>query len=226
MDIEKERVMPSVEKELDVIPVGDAMAVGSNYEKRKLLLEQLKKDIDVNYKVVLFASGDEDSESAHYVAAAKMEVDRRNQAKLIEVRKEWEQDLENDTKWKQYLCELALYIESDLLAEKEAQIYKKEYCSNVLEALEKRKTSISSVEYTKCLSYLVSLKQYEMVDNLWQQISDQDKEEESYWVILQMHHERLDKEKFYNCLDELSKSEIKLSAEGLKMLRYWKERGQ
>ena len=122
LEVKKENVMPVVEKELNVIPVEDAMAVSSNVEKRALLLGQLKKDISRNYKTILVAGNDSDSESAHYVAAAKMEVYRRKQIQLATYKKEWENNTDSDEKAKCYLKELAEYIESDLLAEKEAKV--------------------------------------------------------------------------------------------------------
>lgn len=54
-----------VERELNVVPVKDAMAVSDNFQKRSLLLNQLRKDIHSNYRELLAAEADEDSESAH-----------------------------------------------------------------------------------------------------------------------------------------------------------------
>ena len=52
-DIEQEEAVPFIDRELNVVPIEDAMAVSSNEEKRALLLEQLKKDIHENYRVAL-----------------------------------------------------------------------------------------------------------------------------------------------------------------------------
>ena len=68
LEVEQEHVMPELKKELNVIPISDAMAVSSNVEKRTLLLDQLKKNIFTNYKTILIAGTDSDSESVHYVA--------------------------------------------------------------------------------------------------------------------------------------------------------------
>ena len=56
---------PDVREALNVAPVEDAMAVSGNAEKRALLLKQLKKDLKENYRILLAAEQDEDSESAH-----------------------------------------------------------------------------------------------------------------------------------------------------------------
>lgn len=75
-DIEKSQERPYLEEELNVVPIEDAMVISNNTEKRTLLLNQLKKDMLNSYRSLLVAENDEDSESAHYVAAAKMEVYR------------------------------------------------------------------------------------------------------------------------------------------------------
>ena len=126
LEIEQERVMPAVEKELNVIPIEDAMVISSNVEKRALLLEQLKKDINANYKVILPAGSDSDSESAHYVAAARMEVYRRKQVILAAKKKEWEKERDNPDKLKAYLNEIEDALDSNRLADKEEDIYRTE----------------------------------------------------------------------------------------------------
>ena len=75
--IEKNLKKPEVETELNIIPVGDVMAVGKNQEKRKLFLDELKKNVYGNYRELLVAGKDSDSETVHYVASARMEVYRR-----------------------------------------------------------------------------------------------------------------------------------------------------
>lgn len=224
LEVKQEDVMPVVQKELNVIPVEDAMSVSSNAEKRTLLLEQLKKDISGNYKTVLAAGSDSDSESAHYVAAAKMEVYRRKQAQLSACKKEWENDLESNEKLLCYLKELAEYIDSELLAEKEAGIYKKEYSRIVDTLLKEDKNILTAQECSCCLVYLTDLKQYEKAEQLWEEIPDACKNERSYITMMKMYYGNGNKDMFYKYLDELSMSNIKLSSDGLKMLRYWKER--
>ena len=224
MEVKQESVMPIVEKELNVIPIEDAMAISSNVEKRTLLLEQLKKDISVNYKTVLVAGNDSDSESAHYVAAAKMEVDRRKQSQVSGYKKEWEADKGNYEKLILYLEALSEYISSELLAEKEADIYKIDYCQKVNELLQKKKDMLKSKEYGCCLEYLIELGQDDMAESLWEHIPEECKSERNYLAMLKKYYTDVNKEMFYKYLDELSSSKIELSSEGLRMLRYWRER--
>ena len=163
--------MPELKKELNVIPISDAMAVSSNVEKRTLLLDQLKKNIFTNYKTILIAGTDSDSESVHYVAAAKMEVYRRRQNLVSVAKRAWEMNVDDPEKRKDYLQQMDAHIASGLLAEKEAAIYKKEYCEQIFEIQRQGKMTLSNEAYSSCLGYLVDLGQYEKAVSYIENIS-------------------------------------------------------
>ncbi|MCI5826887.1 MAG: hypothetical protein MR020_01470 [Lachnospiraceae bacterium] len=224
LEVEQEHVMPELKKELNVIPISDAMAVSSNVEKRTLLLDQLKKNIFTNYKTILIAGTDSDSESVHYVAAAKMEVYRRRQNLVSVAKRAWEMNVDDPEKRKDYLQQMEAHIASGLLAEKEAAIYKKEYCEQIFEIQRQGKMTLSNEAYSSCLGYLVDLGQYEKAETFWKTIPPVNKTEKMYDTMLKMYFRRVDRTMFYQCLDELCASQISLSAEGLNMLRYWQER--
>lgn len=224
LDIEKIQEIPTLQKELDVIPVEDAMAVGSNLEKRNLLLEQLKKDIYSNYKVLLAASDDADSESAHYVAAAKMEVYRYINEEVLKAKSEFEGDETNVDKIFGYLEKLSEYIESELLSEKEKNIYMAKYCEVINIVNKNPDITFLSIHNSNFISYLVELKRYDEAENFWNGLRDEERDEKSYMNMLLMYYKLKKKNEFYDCIAQIEQSSIKLSAESLQFLRYWKKR--
>ena len=50
------------------------------------------------------------------------------------------------------------------------------------------------------------------------------KNENAYQTMLKLYYERKDENMFYQCLEKLKKSELELSAELLKTIRYWSKR--
>ena len=224
LDIEKIQEIPTLQKELDVIPVEDAMAVGSNLEKRNLLLEQLKKDIYSNYKVLLAANDDADSESAHYVAAAKMEVYRYINEEVLKAKSEFEGDETNVDKIFGYLEKLSEYIESELLSEKEKNIYMAKYCEVINIVNKNPDITFLSIHNSNFISYLVELKRYDEAENFWNGLRDEERDEKSYMNMLLMYYKLKKKNEFYDCIAQIEQSSIKLSAESLQFLRYWKKR--
>lgn len=224
LEIEKGVQKPQMTKELNIIPVEDAMAASTNVEKRLLLQEQLKKDIYTNYKVVLPAAQDEDSESAHYVAAAKMEAYRYMHERVKRQVDKFAEHPEQPDTFCDMLKVLNEYIQSDLLADKEAGIYKKRYCQVLETAGSDLKGYIDAPQWACYLSYLTDNGNYTLAEETYARLEERQKDENVYRKMLDMYYLQKNKEKFYQCLDELKASSVPLTAEGLKMLRYWEER--
>lgn len=217
----KSQEFPSMEKELDVVPILDAMAISKNDEKRELLLEELKKDLSTNYKVLLPAAKDTDSETAHYIAAAKMEVYRDMQEKWMKAWKNWTIDKEEDS-FHNVFSSLEKLISSELLSYKEEILYKEKYIKLFFEEEHNNNQFISENEVTCSLVYLIDLKQYEEAEHFYHLHINKCRNETAYCKILQMYYEARRKEKFYEILNQLRMDkEVRLSQEGLNSLRFW-----
>lgn len=226
-DFERSQERPSLEGELNVVPIEDAMVISNNTEKRTLLLNQLKKDMFNNYRSLLPAENDEDSESAHYIAAAKMEVYRMHQQRWNEVLGKYEEDCNSIDVFHQVIEILEEIIESDVLSLKEKKLYKKKYCEILEIQMESNEDDIKTKEYKAYLNYLIEDKSYEKAEKFWIDNHEAAKCEESYMMILKMYFQCNDKEKFYRCINELEEDkEVRLSADGLEKLRYWLSKGE
>lgn len=130
-EIDRPPEHPDMREALNVVPVEDAMAVSGNAEKRALLLKQLKKDLKENYRILLAAEQDEDSESAHYVAAAKMEIYRLHQTRWLECRRDYEKEPGDPEKYHAACEALAGMLKSGVLSAREQSAYQKRLCSLV-----------------------------------------------------------------------------------------------
>lgn len=222
--IPKEKIMqaqktPDVNKELDVIPIEDAMLVSSSGEKRSLLLEQLKKGMDTNYKLPVPTG--EDSQAAHYVATAKMEIYRQKQTKLLGLQEKVQKNSADPVAIRAYLNGLEEYIKSGVLEEKEAAIYREEYCNYFMKLHRVDADGIDATEVTCYLDNLIALGATQDAEDLWKVCPEEKKDETGYKLMLSMYYDKKDKLKFFRCLKELEESDISLSSEGLMLLRFW-----
>lgn len=221
-EIEKSLERPDMEMELNVVPIEDAMAVSKNVEKRSLLLNQLKKDIYSNYKELIAAENDKDSESAHYVAAAKMEVYRSQQKQWMKILKEYEENPESIKHYTAVMYELRNFIDSRLMSNREQNMYKKKYCDLMEGQLSIEKSNVFTEGYVPYLTYLIELEQYEKAEKFWEEKKVYLKNETCYMKMMEMYYKTRDKQKFTDCMRELqADSQIRLSAEGLNNIRYW-----
>ncbi len=213
---------PDVREELGVVPVEDAMTVSGSTEKRALLLRQLKKDSRENYKVLLAAENDEDSESVHYVAAAKMEAYRLQQQNWIACSQAHEDDPGDPEKFHRACAALEAMIGGSVLSPMEQRMYQKKYCSMVSE---REDGETNPEEYETYLAYLVELEEYEAAERFWAQHRDQVKSEAAYLKMMELFHQKGDWAGLRACVVQLqADQEVRLSARGLEQLRYWRGR--
>ena len=224
-EIDRQPEHPDVREALNVAPVEDAMAVSGNTEKRALLLKQLKKDLKENYRILLAAERDEDSESAHYVAAAKMEIYRIHQARWLECRREYEEDPGDPKRYHAACAVLTEMLDSGVLSDREQRAYQKRLCDLVQEQLDAGENEVSQKEYEGYLSSLVELGRIRDAERLWQGHADRMRSETVYQNMLKMFYQAGERQKFEEILDDLRKNkQIRLSHEGLERLRYWSDR--
>lgn len=223
--IERQPEHPDVHEALNVVPVEDAMAISGNMEKRTLLLAQLKKSLTDNYRILLAAEQDEDSESAHYVAAAKMEIYRLQQTQWLECRRDYEADPGDPEKCHAACTALMKMIDSGVLSEREQNAYRNRLCALVQEEIDSGNIEVSLNEYEGYLNSLVELGLYADAEKLWQNHSDQMRSETVYHDMLKMFYKTGERQKFERMLDDLRKNkQIRLSPNGLEHLRYWTNR--
>lgn len=220
--IEQAAEHPDVKRELGIVPVEDAMAVSGTAEKRALLLNQLKKDVGENYKALLAAENDEDSESAHYVAAAKMEAYRVQQQRWMESCKTYQKDPADPANFHAACTALRNLIDGCILSSREQEIYKKTYCG-LIESQEQRDGKMLSGEEYEV--YLVESGESEKAECIWNGDREKVRSERCYMKMIEMYYRQKDKEKFQQCMKDLrADKQVRLSAQGLEVLRYWMQR--
>ena len=106
----------------------------------------------------------------------------------------------------------------------QSEVYKMEYCNSMENMMERKSIIFTAGEYSCYLTYLVDLKQYQRAEECWEKIGPDDKNEKAYKIMLQMYYDLKKEKMFHKYLEELKKSDIILSADGLKLIRYWMER--
>lgn len=224
-EIDQQPEHPDVREALDVVPVEDAMVVSGTTEKRALLLKQLKKNLKENYKILLAAEQDEDSESAHYVAAAKMEIYRLLQTRWLECRRDYEEQPGNPEKYHTACAALIEMLTSGVLSAREQSVYRKHLCDLVQGQIDDGKSEIFPKEYEAYLSCLVELGRNNDAELLWQEYADRMRSEAAYQDMLKMFYKTGKRQKFEAILDDLRQNkQVRLSPKGLEQLRYWTNR--
>ena len=212
---------PDVREALNVAPVEDAMAVSGNTEKRALLLKQLKKDLRENYRILLAAEQDRDSESAHYAAVAKMEIYRLHQTRWLECRKDYEQEPGDPEKYHAACTVLMEMLASGVLSSREQNAYRKRLCGLIQKQMDAEESVVSLKEYEEYLDALIELGRYADAELLWQGCARM-RSEKTYQDMMKMYYQTGERQKLEGILHDLRQNRrIRLSPKGLEQLRYW-----
>lgn len=157
-------IHPHIDEELNIVPITDAMAVSSNYAKRSMMLSQMKKNLTQNYRVLIGATRDKDTETAHYASALKMEIYSKQQIALQQSRKQYQKNstVENGLN---YLERMNSFIKSGLLSEYEKKMQEDQFC-NLVEKLSLDK--LSNELFETWIDILLDQQNYEQIKLLWE----------------------------------------------------------
>ncbi|WP_146551842.1 hypothetical protein [Rummeliibacillus sp. SL167] len=208
------------EKELNIIPIEEALVISDFTTRRKVMLDVLKKDAMQYIDVIKMAVLNDDSETAHFAVAAVMEVKRKLSLSLQTFSVEFEKDPYHSMIARSYAQVLREYMKSGFLDEKTLKKYKYTYIQ-VLEQLidngegdqiifeEKMKVEMELHEYANAEKTGLQYLQY------FPGI------EEPYICLLDYYYTTKSKISMQRVLDELMNSTIQFSNRALTIVRYW-----
>lgn len=216
---------PDVRDELNVMAVADAVAASDKAEKRAFLLKQLKGGLKESYKILMLAEQDDDTESAHYIAAAKMEIRRINQQRWAECRREYEKEPENADKYHAACAALEDMIGSGVISARAADTCRRQLCDIVEKQIDADERVVSLREYEEYLGALAESGRYEDAERLWNEKADKIRTENTYMRMLKMFYCANEWEKFEKCLSDMrGDSRVYFSVRGMEQIRYWEGR--
>lgn len=117
-----------VEKEINYVPMAEALSITSYEYRRKMIMDLLNEEDTLEYLQVLRdALSNEDMETSHYASTVIMELQRKVQEELIEKEVEFEQhpmEEESAVQWEELLFRI---IDSDLYDEQNLRRYYVKY---------------------------------------------------------------------------------------------------
>ncbi|MFJ8065531.1 hypothetical protein ACIQYS_12940 [Psychrobacillus sp. NPDC096426] len=208
------------EKELNIVPIEDALVMSDFSTRRKVMIDVLKEDAMQYMEVIKKAVLNEDTETSHYAVTAVMEVKRKLSISLQELSVKFDQNKKDNHLARAYAHVLKEYMRSGFLDDQTLRKYKYIYIQVLHQLIrtddgdeetfeEKIKTEVEMKEYlhaeNTCLEYL---QQYPHSEN-------------PYIYLMKLYYTTKSTIKLQNILDELKKSTITLSNRALTIVRYW-----
>lgn len=208
------------EKELNVIPIKEALVINDFTTRRKLMLDVLKKDTTQYIDVIKMAVLNEDSETSHFAVAAVMEVKRKLSLSLQRFAVEFEKNQQDTTVARSYAQVVKEYMASGFLDDQTLKKYKYIYIQAVGILIEHGQGEPEI--YQEKMRVEMELHEYQEAEKTGlQYLEAYPLNEEPYLFLMEYYYRIKSKMKMQEILDELMNSTIQFSNRALTVVRYW-----
>lgn len=221
---EREKLIlpPDRETEMNYVPIEDAMAVSDTSSLRRLVLDTLRNNAKKTLSYIKVAMNSNDTEVSHYAASIIMDAlseYRSTSQNMIEQMQKNPEDVEMNLLVLEYIYDvLSLKIMNDI--EQRSYIY---ILDNVAENLFTNNLwYMTATHYLWLTDMFISIKDYEMADK-WVTRAGIYRPNmlDTYKANLHFYFEKQNYSAFFECLNELSNTDIVVDEEILNLFRLY-----
>jgi len=208
------------QRELNIVPIEDALVVSEHRERRRVLIDVLKQDTIQYIEVLQRAISNEDTETSHYAVSAIMELKRKLLMSLQELEVRYEQEQEDEKVSIAYIEVLAVYLKSGFLDERTKRKYQYTYLSVLTYHLQHYKKQewlfVAKLDIELTLRIYADAEQTAL-----QYVEHFPLSEQAHMSVLKYYFVIRSYQKLEHALNRLKSSPIRLSNEGLTTVRFW-----
>lgn len=210
------------EKELNVIPIEDALLVSEHQTRRRVMIDVLKQDSTHYLELLQTAVGNEDTETSHYAVSAIMEVKRKLLLSIQELSVQYEQNKEDDYLAQTYAEMLKGFLRSGFLDKRTYTKYQYTYLS-VLEQLTERSDQAETA-FREKIDTELELGLTTVAEHTGRRYLEKyPGSEEAYLSLIKVYYTTKSAGKLRDTLEQLKQSPIRLSNHALTLVRFWSE---
>lgn len=221
----KERVRTNVradeERERDIVPVEEALAVSDKSSLRSLMLNVIRGDVQSSLAAIALALNSEDSETAHYAASVLQDQLNDFRFHVQKTFQKIEKEEEGKTGCEEELIPyMNKVLEQRVFTDIEQQKLVLQM-SQVGEYLfQKDRSKMTSQFYEWICLRLLDTKEFKRMELWCDRAAEQYPEElSSFTCKLKLYFTSNQKEKFFKTMQELKESEVVIDSETLELIR-------
>jgi len=210
------------EREMEVLPLEEILAVSTVGEKRRAMLNMLKQDAGKNLALIRKAAEDEDSETSHYAAAALTDMLGRFSAELNALQIAYDKDRSSLRANRELLDAVRRVLDGGGLMKVEESRYQYMVISLIQNLEKDHPDEMTPADYTAMVRALYSVGRPQEAEK-WAELSleRQPEAEGSYLNVMFIKYALGKGAEFDAALKRLTGSSIALSETGLRIVRFW-----
>ncbi len=209
------------ERERNMAPLEEAIAVSDKESLRNLMLNVIRGDIQNSLAAISLALNSPDSETSHYAASVLQDELNNFRVNVQKLRREIEKEKDEET-----ACEKTLIpymnnvLEQRVFTEMEQKNMVEQFVETGEALYRKNRYQLTSQYYEWICLRLLDIRDFPRMEQWCTRAAEQYPDElSSYTCKLKLYFTAQQKEKFFETLDELKQSSIVIDRETLELIR-------
>ena len=221
----KERVKTNAkadeERERNLVPLEEALAVSDKKNLRMLMLNVIRGDLQDSLESISLALNSEDSETSHYAASVLRDELNDFSVKVQKIYTDIKEEKPEQTDSEEMLID---YMNRILCQKVFTEIEQAKFVNIMVEAAEsiyqKNASRMLPQRYEAVCLRLIEQKQFEQADLWCERLAKQFPDElVAYTCRLKLYFKENDRDRFFLVMDQLKKSDIIIDNETLELIR-------
>ena len=217
----KTRLKADEERERDMVPLEEALAVSDKKSVRMLMLNVIRGNVKESLETIMMALDSEDSETSHYAASVLRDELNEFRADVQKLYSEIKDEEEDETECEEMLID---YMDIVLGQKIFDQMEQNRFVDMMDEAGDslylKNPLRLTPQRYEGIALKLLGLEKFEEVEKWCKRLETQYPDElAAYTCRLKLYFTRNDREQFFEVLEKLKQSKVVIDQETLELIR-------
>lgn len=217
----KTRLKADEERERDMVPLEEALAVSDKKSVRMLMLNVIRGNVKESLETIMMALDSEDSETSHYAASVLRDELNEFRADVQKLYSEIKDEEKDETECEEMLIDYMDMVLGQKIFDQMEQTRFVDMMNEAGDSLyEKNPLRLTPQRYEGICLKLLGLNKFEEVEKWCERLEKQYPDElAAYTCRLKLYFTRNNRDKFFEVLEKLKKSKVVIDKETLELIR-------
>lgn len=217
----KTRLKADEERERDMVPLEEALAVSDKKSVRMLMLNVIRGNVKESLETIMMALDSEDSETSHYAASVLRDELNEFRADVQKLYSEIKDEEKDETECEEMLIDYMDMVLGQKIFDQMEQTRFVDMMNEAGDSLyEKNPLRLTPQRYEGICLKLLDLHKFEEVEKWCERLEEQYPDElAAYTCRLKLYFTRNNRDKFFEVLEKLKKSKVVIDKETLELIR-------
>ena len=220
----KTYVIADIERDINVVPMPEALTVVDVSRRRKMLLDVWKGDMKKSLGTIATALSNPDSETSHYAASVVMDALSEFQGNVQNMLTHLKKDPENGELGILLLDSICDVLRQNILSDDESKSYTYMADDVADTVFQYEPGLLTGTHYRVVVDMLTSIRDFPLAEKWAQRALDNRPDQlDTYLGCLRLYFTYGDRKMFFRCMDRLKESGIAVNRQTMELIRIFGE---